>query len=131
MKLRIKGNSIRLRLSQGEVNRLRDLGELVEMTTFGGVGSQALTYVAITDGSVAELSATYASNTITVRLPRASVVTWADDEAAVGIYGVEKVQGGADCLIAVEKDFSCLAGSRDGEDDSDAFPNPTAAAGRC
>ena len=36
MKLRIKGNMVRLRLTQPEVARLRDAGQVIESTEFPG-----------------------------------------------------------------------------------------------
>jgi hypothetical protein len=110
MKLRIKGNSIRLRLTQSEVARLHSHGSLEERCNFG---EAALRYTLASNG---ELGATLDGPHITVTVPRAAVAAWAEG-TEVGIYGRS-----GPLELAIEKDFRC-AHTRT-EDASDSYPNP-------
>lgn len=112
MKLRIRGNSLRLRLSQSEVTQLAQHGRVEDAISFG---PQKLTYV-LTTSDVDHVGAVYESNRIVVTLPKDRAQTWTSSEQ-VGI------ESRGELHILVEKDWSCLK-PRDGEDDSDAFPHP-------
>ena len=81
MKLRIRGNTLRLRLTQGEVRQLRASGEVSDAVHFGP--DRALHY-ALVAGEVDEPRARFEGDRITVELPRASANAWADSDA-VGI----------------------------------------------
>ena len=128
MKLRIRGNTLRLRLTQGEVRQLRASGEVSDAVHFGP--DRALHY-ALVAGEVDEPRARFEGDRITVELPRASANAWADGDA-VGIEHDQPLSpaGGDGEVLAllIEKDFQCLA-PRSGEDDSDAFPHPGSESG--
>ena len=112
MKLRIRGNSLRLRLSQREVAQLSQEGLVEDAIAFG---PSKLTYVLTTsDGD--RIGATYESNRIVVTLPKKRAADWASTDEV----GIEEK---GDLHVLVEKDWSCLK-PREGEDDSDAFPHP-------
>ena len=117
MKLRIKGNTIRFRITQAEVARLRAGAALRESTEFAP--AQILSYVLEPEAGIAGLQAGFENGAVRVRLPRDDVTAWADGDA-VGMYGRTGV-----LEIAIEKDFQCLtrAGS---PEEADAFPNPHA-----
>jgi hypothetical protein len=121
MKLRIKGDSLRLRLTQGEVTQLDTGGVVEEKTRF--VGGAALIYRLRRDSAVNSLSASFAQGAVEIRVPEKSVRAWAssNDEA---IAGTQSLSEGDELRISVEKDFRCLA-PREGEDESDNFANPT------
>ncbi len=53
---------------------------------------------------------------------------WAQAEE-VTLRGEQPIAGGGNLMILLEKDSVCLT-PREGEDDSDAFPNPGATGGR-
>ena len=74
MKLRIRGNSIRLRLTQGEVAQLADEGRVEDATDFGG--GVKLNYVLQLDDTRDIVSTTFADATITVSVPDAVADTW-------------------------------------------------------
>src|ERR1700737_2590040 len=74
MKLRIKGSSLRLRLTQGEVQSLETAGEVAEQVHFGG--GAKLTYRLRTDTQSREISASYGDNVIDIRVPRETALTW-------------------------------------------------------
>ena len=129
MKLRIRDNSIRLRLERGEVDELRDAGSVAAKTGFAGGGE--LGYVVSSSSSSETPEAMLSDSTITVRLPESTVLAWADSEQ-VSIVGEQQLAEGDTLGILVEKDFACLA-PREGEDESDMFPHPDAGteAGQC
>lgn len=74
MKLRIKGSSLRLRLTQGEVQQLETDGEVAEQVHFGG--GAKLTYRLHTDLKNSEISASYGDNVIDIRIPQEAARTW-------------------------------------------------------
>ena len=129
MKLRIRDNSIRLRLERGEVDRLRDTGLVAAKTGFAGGGE--LGYVVESSPASVTPEAVLSDSTVTVRLPESTVLAWADSEQ-VSIVGEQQLAEGNALAILVEKDFACLA-PREGEDESDMFPHPEAGteAGQC
>ena len=116
MKLRIKGNTVRFRLTQQEVARLRETGEIVERTEFDGA---TLRYGIESVAADAGLDAGFRDGAIAVRVPQSQMRQWAD-AGEVGLYG----RAGA-VEIAIEKDFQCLHGDRI-RSEADAFPNPHA-----
>lgn len=122
MKLRIRDNSVRLRLERGEVEILRDQKRVTASTHFAdGV---KFGYVVESDADCSSPEAEFAGNSIVVRLPVSAVLEWSASEQ-VSITGEQPVAGGSALSILVEKDFACLA-PRVGEDESDMFPHPQA-----
>lgn len=122
MKIRMSGNSIRLRLSQSEVTRFFEQGEVGEVVRFGE--NAALTY-ALRRETTPEIRAGFANDCITVYVPTDMGNTWATSEQEVGLEHISRFatgEGGS-LRILIEKDFKCLA-ERPGEDESDNFPNP-------
>src|SRR5687768_6092192 len=82
MKNRIKGNSVRLRLSKSEVERFGLTGVIEETTIFP---EQSLTYRLVRSPGAVELNASFADNIITVAVP--SVI--ADDWVNTGLVGFD------------------------------------------
>jgi Family of unknown function (DUF7009) len=123
MKLRIRGDSIRIRVSQVELREYAERGQVSDTIHFGS--GSALTYALETDADAAAPRARYAPNRIAVVLPAATVQRWAAS-AQVSIEGEQAVGGVEPLRILVEKDFACLQ-PRPHEDDTDNFPNPEAA----
>ncbi len=78
-------------------------------------------------GPVESLQASYAAQSIRVVVPTAMARKWAEPEE-VAVQGEQPVTGDATLSILLEKDFACLT-PREGEDDSDTFPNPDSADG--
>jgi len=116
MKLRIRGNSLRLRLSQKEVAQLADKGRVEDVIA---IGPSKLAYALVLGDRIA---ATYEGSRIEVTVPKDRARAWSTNDAEVGIENDD------DALkILVEKDWSCLK-PREGEDDSDAYPHPKAGA---
>ncbi len=122
MKLRIRDNTIRLRLTQTEVGTLRADGRVTATTAFPG--GARLVYAVESDSDSAELNATMQDGLITVRVPAAEAGAWTDSDE-VSLRGEQDLGGGEVLGLLVEKDFACLA-PREGEDESDMYPHPNA-----
>ena len=122
MKLRIRDNSVRLRLTRGEVETLRQEGIVSARTGFPG--GRDFQYVLESSPASVSLGAFLSDNVLTVRLPETTVLAWAVTDQ-VSIEGEQLLNDGDKTTILVEKDFVCLA-PREGEDESDMFPHPQA-----
>lgn len=126
MKLRIRKNSLRLRLQQHEVQQLVATGAVTDETCFG---DSTLRCTIETSTSIIAPCANLASNTIRIRVPTSAAVQWSQSDQ-VGILAEQSTPAGP-LLILIEKDFACLQ-PRDPalrEDDSDAFDNPHSSCG--
>lgn len=118
MKIRIKGNSLRYRLTRPEVERFSTSGLVEERANFG---SAALSY-ALCSTDAGELSATLKDNRITLYLPAALVDEWVRTDK-VGFEYRMPLNGTEETLyLLVEKDYTCLDHVE--EDQSDHYPNP-------
>ena len=115
MKIRIKGDTIRLRLSQTEVSDVGVYKDVVETTHFG---NSQLVYRLSTKANSEVISASFANNEIHISLPKDLAEYWANSDTV----GIETATG-AIPYILIEKDFQCLT-VRQGEDESDLFQNP-------
>ncbi|HWV71436.1 MAG TPA: hypothetical protein VN040_06975 [Pseudosphingobacterium sp.] len=112
MKLRIKGNSLRYRLTKSEVATLGSTGVLEESSEFAG---KTLVYAIVkTKGD--KLSADYIADRIELRMPEIMI----DELNNTDRVGFEDRTGPVSLLV--EKDFTCLDNVE--EDQSDNFPNP-------
>ena len=121
MKLRIRENSIRLRLTRSEVACVAKEGVLESQTDFG---NQKFRFVLVAQENSAGLSASFEQNTIRVIAPKTLVSNWAKSEE-VGLYGEQTTSTEERLTIALEKDFSCLDRSRAEDDEADAYPHPS------
>lgn len=115
MKLRIRGNSIRLRLTKTEVANLAEQIAVEEITDFGN--GQSLVYAIVPDEKVSSVTADFQNGRIEILIPSQIAKNWAESEE-VGISTEENV-----LKIMVEKDFTCLT-PRNAEEDADTFPHP-------
>ncbi len=114
MKIRIKGNSIRFRLTQTDMNQLVNQGFLEEKTEFP---TQIFKYSLQTSDQVS-LTADFSKGSISLFIPKDQL----SDLAHTELIGLEKKQGILHLLV--EKDFTCL--DTVSEDQSDHYPNPHA-----
>lgn len=119
MKLRLRENSIRLRLLQSEVVHLREFGNVSETIVFGVNPTETLTYSLRTSAEVLEISAQMIDSQIEIFLPLLTAERWADSDE-VGLYGLQEIGELAILKIVVEKDFICVDRPLD-EDNEDAF----------
>lgn len=127
MKLRIRDNSIRLRLMRGEVDALKSDGMVSARTAFPG--GRALSYAVESSPANVTLAAHFSDNVLTVRIPETSVLAWATTDQ-VSISGEQLLDDGQSLQVLVEKDFACLA-PREGEDEADMYPHPEAGSETC
>ena len=127
MKLRIRDNSVRLRLMRGEVETLRDTGLVSASTPFPG--GRTFRYCVESSPASVSIAAFFSDNEISVRLPETSVLAWANSEQ-VSISGEQVLADGDQLKILVEKDFVCLT-NREDEDESDMYPHPEADKVKC
>ena len=119
MKLRILGNSVRIRVSQAELVRVVSEGQVEESVKFASGVYLTYRLRAVPSGDVA---ASYDGHCVSVDLPSATVERWRHPEE-VSISGEQALPDGGRLAILVEKDYACLA-PREGEDSSGLFPNP-------
>ncbi len=122
MKLRIHRNSLRLRLNRSEIEQFRKTGICAGALRFGP-GSQ-LTYTLEASSRWTVMEARYDQDCIRVLLPLDMAQEWADsDQVSLSLDDADS----SSPSLLIEKDFKCLhPGERDANDDSNAFPNPSA-----
>ena len=126
MKLRIKGNSIRLRLSRSEVRQLANDGVVAQFTDFGDFSPQRFGYALHAVLEDPTVSARFADGRMIVRVPAGAVRQWAQTDQ-IGIQAVQRTTDGGELRILIEKDLECIEPAAD-ESQEDAFPNPQLAA---
>lgn len=117
MKIRIKGNSLRLRLTRSDVDMLAAKGSVQEKINFGEAALQ-YSLCSTTDN---RLSAAFRANQITVYFPAAWMIAWISTDK-VGYEHRMTLENGELLHLLVEKDFTCLDNVQ--EDQRDNYPNP-------
>ncbi len=120
MKLRILDDSVRLRLSQTEVEHIAR-GEAVH--SHARFPDGCFLVYGLEPAAETTIGATYRDNEIKVHVPTEAARSWATTEQ-VALTATVPIEGG-ELAILVEKDFECLE-PRPGEEDRDSFPNPKA-----
>lgn len=114
MKIRIKSNSLRYRLTRSEVERFAEEGVVKEKIQ---IGDNALTYI-LQRTAENEMSASFHNHIITLFMPG----KMADEWTGTGQVGFDATSN--DLYLLIEKDFTCL--DNVDEDQSDNYPNPLA-----
>ena len=123
MKLRIKGNTIRFRLTQSEVDLLAN-GTVEDKTQFPGGNS--LIYQ-INSGE--EFGVIFNGGTVSISIPESDVQRWATTDK-IEIANSIELENNEQLEISIEKDFKCLT-ERPKEDESDMYPNPLEKHAKC
>ena len=120
MKIRIKGNSLRLRLSQSEIQLLKEEGRVTDSISFAP--DRSLSYLLESSDRIQRAEATYFNDQIRVILPGQTAAQWINtDQVSIT---AEQNMNATDCLsILIEKDFRCLT-ERPNENEADLFPHP-------
>ncbi len=121
MKIRIKDNSIRLRLDKRDIDQLSKNGHVTSRTMIPGDGCIDKFIYALKEGG-SEISALLANNTITISIPKDRVTKWTQSEE-VGIEHTLDLKNGDRLRLLIEKDFQCLM-DRPHENEDHMFPNP-------
>ena len=117
MKLRVRNNSLRIRLNRNEVAKLAQGKSLEESVGFPG-GSTFSYQLSVTADALT--TATFLNGTLTLAVPQHNVRDWSESDE-IGLY--YKLDAASPLDIAIEKDLECLEGPAD-ERDPDAFPRP-------
>ena len=118
MKIRIKGNSIRYRLSKTEVENFSREGYVIERTEFK---DQIFNYELRSHNLISNLDADFKNGTISMYLPEKDKNDWATSDR-VGFQHSITIGNGKELFLLLEKDFVCLDETI--EDQSDNYPNP-------
>jgi len=119
MKLRIRGNSVRIRVSKTELAQIASAGAAEDSVRFSP--STELRY-RVEVKPTGEVEADFRAPLLRIVVPKARVERWLRPDE-VAIEDRQPVGDGGTLRILLEKDYSCLA-PRGGEDDSDLFANP-------
>ena len=122
MKLRIRDNSIRLRLGKSEVAQLARDGSVHASIRFSDVPKTQLRYSLVTSLAATEISAHLGDGEIKVTVPEGLAREWANSEQT-GLKHEQRIDREESLAILVEKDFHSLQPRAD-EDQSDSFANP-------
>jgi len=120
MKIRIKGNSVRFRLTRSEVDYFGKFNYLEESTEFG---NSTFRYALQRSENGNELSAGFAENKMTLHVPEHLAKDWTGTER-VGLESEMNIGQGKKLYLLLEKDFKCLDNTT--EDQSDNYENPLA-----
>lgn len=119
MKLRLQPNSLRLRLSTRDTERLERDGVVRE--TICLAPGQSLAYEVALSAEVQLPTAVLEGGTLSVRLPRVPALAWlgSDEEG----MRAEQPTGKEPLTIRVEKDYACLHRAPEPGEEH-AYPNP-------
>ena len=120
MKLRIQGNSLRLRVSRSEVARFSETGRIAETIRFAQEPEATLTYALESSVDTAAIAARWQPGEVAVVIPADVARKWAEGDG-VGLSGDCSI-GERTLSVLVEKDFACL--DRSDADNADTFPHP-------
>lgn len=112
MKLRIEGNSIRLRVKKSELERLKIEGKVHETVSF--VKGFDFHYELVISERGSHVDVVFTHSTITVEIPLSMATAWIETEQV----GLENTLNNG-LYILIEKDFPCK--TRDDEDKNDLF----------
>ena len=124
MKLRIKGNSLRVRITRSEVDRLVNDGRIEETTWLGRDDGSRISYVLEHEAGAKAVGLRFDPPVLAVVVPTSQMREWATGDE-VGIYTSLDLGARGALDLVIEKDFACLHGTD--EDNEDAFPNPNMA----
>ena len=118
MKIRIKGNSIRFRLTRSEVSDFAKTGIITEKTV---LPNKPFFYALEAKSGIQELAAEFLNDTIVIYFPKEYQKDWAVNKK-VGYSNHVSQTDQEKLSLLVEKDFTCLDNTV--EDQSDNYPNP-------
>ena len=122
MKLRIQGNSLRLRLTQPEVQLIGEL-ETGQESMEVGSGSPDFTYSLYVHTENQSVQVQHQSHGIRVSISAELAQNWASTDQ-VGIEEHITLGNDKELQVLIEKDFRCL--HRNNKEEPHQFPNPAA-----
>ena len=118
MKIRIKENSLRIRLLKSEVDKLETEGYLEAETSFV---NKKLVYALESTEEGSKLTVDFIDNKITMFVPTVLLKGWAGN-SIVGFDAHMPLSESDSLFLLLEKDFVCTDATM--EDQSDNFLNP-------
>lgn len=118
MKLRLKDNTVRVRINQSELRGLINSGWIESRTDFAPGQSLIYRLLACEDDVV---SARMDACAIQIEIPRTRLLHWAATPDLS--LSAENFWPGGSVQVLIEKDLGC-AKPRPGEDPAEAFPAP-------
>ncbi|WP_263359615.1 OB-fold nucleic acid binding domain-containing protein [Acidicapsa ligni] len=121
MKLRINGNSIRLRLLRSDVTTFIETGHIERKIYFSSSDHAFLIYALKHESGLANVELRHEQSEVIVVLPKEQAISWAETDQ-VGVYSTVDLGKHGSVEIIVEKDFACLDLSD--ADNHDTFQNP-------
>ena len=119
MKLRIMGNSLRIRLSQTEISTLGKDHKILDSIQFPNKGKLEYEIISLKSD---KWDCFYGNNKISLGIPQILINNWVTTEM-VGFDNLIDLENNIKLSILIEKDFKCLT-TRSDEDESDLYPNP-------
>ena len=121
MKVRIKGNSIRVRLTQKEVRNLQVDGRVEEQIYLGITEDEFIRYV-IEKSPKLKIRAFFRSNEIKIEVPEGLIDQWTKSQEN-SLESIQEIEPESYLKILIEKDLKPLLAR---EEQEDWFPNPKA-----
>lgn len=123
MKIRLRNDSVRFRLTQKEVAALAAGSEVTSATHISP--SHRLTF-SLCGWTGEAILANSLDDGVCVLVPAGQLDDWCNSDE-VSLQASQHVSGDVALELLIEKDFACLA-PRAGDDDEDCFPHPRGAA---
>lgn len=117
MKIRIRGNSVRFRLTKNEVEQLCREKFIEEKTNFPNLDF----IYAVKVSDTKHLDIDFANNKVSLQISEELLQGW-DTNSKVGYSHSLLTPNSKTIDILLEKDFTCLEDR--GEDESNNYPNP-------
>lgn len=119
MKVRIKGNSIRYRLTKTEIANFGKNGVIEEKTEF--LAGPSFFYCLQKKEGISSLEASFSGNRICIFVPESIAADWTTTDV-VGFGHKMNIGDDKELFLLIEKDFVCL--DHTFEDQSDNYTNP-------
>ena len=107
MKLRIKDNSIRFRLTKSEVASLKEYKKVSATTNFGLRPFEVLEYCLKIEPKVSNIEAHFNGFRVLVNLPQNLALQWTSSNQ-IALMHEQKISHEQSLKILIEKDFFCL-----------------------
>jgi hypothetical protein len=119
MKIRIKGNSIRYRLSKTDISNFEKRGFVEERTEF--LNNSSFYYRLEKKTGLANIEASFSNNRINIFVPEKIAKEWTTTDI-IGFDNKMNIGNGKELFLLIEKDFACIDHTL--EDQSDNYLNP-------
>lgn len=129
MKLRLRADTLRLRLSRTDLALFDEASSLEASTRFPG-GARLIYRLerrASDSPSPEAFTASFEAGVVVVGMPALEAAAWVSSDQ-VSVRGTVALDDGKILELLIEKDFACL--TEDRPEDKDAFPHPHDSCGK-